>query len=776
MTATALAAGALALLPGAASAESGNLTYSCTYGDLVSGPVQTTVTIDTDAPDTTPVGTPLQVLTTTALTVPDSVHNAISAKGATAVQLVATDPDGVTVDYDFGGTSTPVRTHPVFHFADWVFTGTSGGAYSMNPGPRIPGTYVVHADAIDLDLDVTVGAATTTYPVSCTVPSGQLVDQILVTDATSTGLSLSSSTATYGGTAPVATATVTRAGTPTSAWPALGGRVQFSDGDTVLGTAPVTSSGTATYTLSGLGSGHHSITAAYVPGTGDAYQASTSPAGALTVSTPTTTKVTTPATADLGTAASASIAVAAADGSTPTGSVQVSVDGGTPTSASLSGGRATVALPTGKPGTHAVTATYGGEDVFLTSSGTASYHVGSPTSTEVKLDSSSWSYPDAAPGATATVTAPGSDATWPPIEGSVQFYDGTTKVGTADVDSDGHASLAHLPALALGDHQITAEYTPTGDAPYALSTSDPQSLHVVTRTRTTLSAPASVAIDTSAKATATVTSSEGSIPTGTVTFTVNGASTAVPLSNGTASFTLPTGAAGRRDVTATYDGDGGDYLASDPVSASYVVGAAATRTTVSLNHSSAAYGLRTTLKASVSSSKGKPAGTVRFKVGSHGYTATVRNGTGSYTLPKLAPGSYKVSATFVPSNSATFTGSATTATPTLRITKDATRTTTSLGGVRLHQRPTEAIAVHSTHGALVTGKVRVQLKRYGTVTQTRTVTLANGRATATFWKIGRAGTWRIVTTYVGNGSFTRSSVTKTVVVRKPAAHTRAAKH
>jgi len=779
-TATALAVGSLALLPGSASAKSADLTYSCTYGTLVSGAVPTTVTIDTDAPDTTPLLAPLQVLTTTTFEVPDSVHSALSAAGASAVQLVAdqTTNHGVTVSYDYGSSSTPVQTHPVFHFSDWVFTGTSGGAYSMNPGPKIPGTYQVHAGDISLELQVTTASGTTTYPVSCTVPSGQLVDQIVATDSTTTALALSSSTATYGGTAPTATATVTRDGTPTSNWPALGGKVQFSDGSTVLGTAPVNASGVATYSLAALKSGQHSITAAYVPATtGDPYLSSTSSASVLKISSPTTTTVTAPQSVLRNDTSTATATVTATDGTTPTGSVSFAVDGGSPTSKTLSGGTATFTLPTGTPGTHSVTASYGGATYLVTSSGSKEYGVGAPTDTTVALTASTWAHNDDSPRATATVTAPGSDGTWPAITGTVQFKaDGTSIGAPVEVGTDGKATLAQLGDLSLGTHTITAEYTPASGSVYALSTSGAQDLKVTSHTVTSLTVPSVVGIDQKGwTATAKVTSDHtGPAVTGAVTFTVDGVvQTPVDIdANGTAvSAALPTGKAGPHTIAAVYSGDD-LHVTSTAKPETYQVGAAATRTTLTMP-GSAKYGMRSVARATVRSNKGVPAGKVTFEVvgagGRRSIVAVVKKGVAAATLPVLAPGAYQVSAAFSPTSPALYHSSGAAA-KWLRVSKDTSRTTSWVRGVKLHQRPTAHVTVRGAHGA-AKGKVLIQLRRYGKVMQVRTPTLRNGKAVVTFWKIGQAGRWAVVATYTGSADHTRSTVTKTVIVKaKPANH------
>ena len=141
--------------------------------------------------------------------------------------------------------------------------------------------------------------------------------------------------------------------------------------------------------------------------------------------------------------------------------------------------------------------------------------------------------------------------------GTVEFYDGSTELGTATVSS-GKATYT-TSALTQGTHSLTAEYQ--GDSTYQDSTSDALTVVIsgtLTSTTTTVAASASsVTAGTSVMFTATVSSSAA---TGTVNFydasgstvTLIGSST---LNTGVATYSTTTLATGTHTIYATYVGD-----------------------------------------------------------------------------------------------------------------------------------------------------------------------------------------------------------------------------
>ena len=134
---------------------------------------------------------------------------------------------------------------------------------------------------------------------------------------------------------------------------------------------------------------------------------------------------------------------------------------------------------------------------------------------------------------TATVT-PGT------VPGTVTFFDGTEELGT-EIVSGGGASIS-TSALAVGEHSITATFTPEAGQLYLPSTSDASLVTVeipdtAVATTTTVSAPtpaAPVALSSPVALSATVAADSGT-PTGTVDFysVAAGTTERVLLGNGT---------------------------------------------------------------------------------------------------------------------------------------------------------------------------------------------------------------------------------------------------
>jgi subtilase family serine protease len=191
--------------------------------------------------------------------------------------------------------------------------------------------------------------------------------------ATTTALSVSPSSAAVG-----VSVTLTATVTPSAA----GGTVTFYDGATMLGTGTL-SSGKATYTTSTLAVGPHSLTAAY---TGDsAYSTSTSSAVTFVVSTSSgSTATTTMLSASTTTPSfgasvtfTATVAPSAATGTVYFYDGTTSLGTGT-----LNSGTATYSTSTLTAGAHTITATYGGDTTYASSSSSGfTVTVSSPTFT-----------------------------------------------------------------------------------------------------------------------------------------------------------------------------------------------------------------------------------------------------------------------------------------------------------------------------------------------------------------------------------------------------------
>src|SRR5262249_33611135 len=120
---------------------------------------------------------------------------------------------------------------------------------------------------------------------------------------------------------------------------------------------------------------------------------------------------------------------------------------------------------------------------------------------------------------TATVTAPGG------LSGNVQFYDGSTLIGTVAIS--GTTAGLTTNQLAVGGHAIRARYL--GNATIPPSTSPAFAQYVAAagyhpkHSTTALSAsPSPAALGQTVTLTATITGAQNRAPSGTVLFMLNG--------------------------------------------------------------------------------------------------------------------------------------------------------------------------------------------------------------------------------------------------------------
>lgn len=131
--------------------------------------------------------------------------------------------------------------------------------------------------------------------------------------------------------------------------------------------------------------------------------------------------------------------------------------------------------------------------------------------------------------------------------------------------------------------------------------------------------------------------------------------------------------------------------------------------------------------AMVTTVGGSPAGRVDFAVDGRVVSADVVNGEAAVDLPVVAPGSYQVTATFVPTDSALYEGS--TAQKLLKVTAaEATSTSLALSSATSphHAPPTATASISTESGAMPAGTVDFTIG--GEITTTQVV---DGVATAT---------------------------------------------
>jgi hypothetical protein len=319
------------------------------------------------------------------------------------------------------------------------------------------------------------------------------------------------------------------------------GSVTFRNGGSPIGTAAV-ASGVATFTTAALPAGGNSITASY--GGSSSYYGSTSAALTQTVKfTSTTALASTPNPSTLGSVVTLTAAVTP---STTTGSIQFFNGSTLLGSATLSGGQAQLAVSSLPAGTNSLTAAYGGDANDGGGTSAALLQVVKVTTATSLNSSANPSTFGSAVTLTATVTP--STAT-----GSVQFFNGGTLLGSANLTS-GQAQLT-VTSLPAGTDSLTAAYG--GDAGDASSVSSTK-LQTVNKVNSITTLSANPASQSSAGQVVTFTATVAPpAATGVVQFldgsTLLGSAT---LNNGTAAFSTSSLAMGNHSIKASYGGDG----------------------------------------------------------------------------------------------------------------------------------------------------------------------------------------------------------------------------
>jgi len=428
-------------------------------------------------------------------------------------------------------------------------------------------------------------------------------------------------------------------GTPT-------GTVTFKDGATTLGTGTLNGSGQATYTTSSLTAGTHSITAVY--GGDSQFEASTSAAVSQVVNqaTTSTTLASSLNPSVFGQSVTFTAAVTSSAG-VPTGTVTFK-DGATTlgTGTVNNSGQATLATAALSGGPHTITAAYGGDTNFATSTSSAvAQTVGNATTMTTLNSSPNPSTFGQTVNFVATVVGQyGGAAT-----GTVTFKKGTKVLGTASL-VNGVATLP-LSTLGTGSHTVTAVYG--GDANSNGSTSSAITQNVVAKTATTTTLSSSLNpsfVGQLVTFTATVTPSGAGTPTGSVTFK-QGSTTlgSAPVTNGQAAYTTTYTTAGTRQITAIYSGDNNNLGSTSPILKQVVNKVLTTTTTLTSSQNPSTFEQMVIFTATVSSSQGTPPDgeTVTFKQGATVLgTGALSGGVASFSTSSLNAGTLTITAVY----------------------------------------------------------------------------------------------------------------------------------
>ena len=315
-------------------------------------------------------------------------------------------------------------------------------------------------------------------------------------------------------------------------------------------------------------------------------------------------------------------------------------------------------------GSHTITVSYEGEDEFAASSESVTQIVGQAsaisvsTLTDPSVVGQSVSF-------TATINGLVPGDIMP--TGMVTFRESTTILGTATLDTNGHATFS-TSTLGAGRHTIRAYYG--GDANFAVSAS-PNFYQTVNReTTTALTASAEPAVFGQSimfTATVSVVAPGTGVPGGAVVFREGTTilSTDTLDYNGRAAFITSAFSVGSHTITATYEGF--DYCSASSTALTETVARAETITALGISAKSTNPGQSVTLTATVAAAApgaGQPGGIVTFLDG----TTVLGTGTidpnrrATFSTSTLTVGSHTLTASyggnadFVASTSASLTG------------------------------------------------------------------------------------------------------------------------
>lgn len=357
--------------------------------------------------------------------------------------------------------------------------------------------------------------------------------------------------------------TVTMTGFP------AGATASFSDGAANLPTGvSFVDTGTGTATLAGtpadgtLGAYPFtiSVTNGFAPDGTQAFVLTVTAAGTATV----LTSPTNPSAVGESVTLVAAVSVVAPSIGSPTGTVEFD-DGGAPLTGCanqlLSTGIATCVLSFATAATHALTATYGGDANFATStSAPVAQIVDTAATATVTTSSANPAVVGQSVTFTATVarTAPSTGA----AAGSVVFTDnGSTITGCGAVNVTAGLAICTVTYVSTGTHSIVAVYG--GDADDQASTAPALTEHVQSdpTSTTVTSGPNPSAVGGMVTITVTVkAAAPGSgNPTGTVTILIDGKATVTEVLDSTvdsrAIYATNKLTVGTHTITATYNGD-----------------------------------------------------------------------------------------------------------------------------------------------------------------------------------------------------------------------------
>ncbi len=588
-----LATGSLITPAGLAIDPSGNLLIADTgaaavYRFNLQSNVRTTLTTPAVAPTALASDAAANLLIadiSSLIAVPASSNSAAFTIAPLTPSSLAVDAAGNLFTGANGGVLELNRTVGGLVFAYGGAAQTASLLSSGNTAARLPS--VNQSDTMDYTL---TAASSTDCTVSANLPSALVVGGActLTANYAPTILSATTDTVTFGGNlsnatlstpaavellltgpSPAPTAAISlSAFSPSS--PVYGQSVSVTttvSGGAIVPAGSVTFTvdattttlnlvgGTATDTITGLSAGQHSVSVSYTGSNG--YAAPSPVTTTLTVAqlTPAIALTATPNSGNAGTSVMLQANVSSTAGS-PTGTVQFlsgSAKVGSPVS--LVSGIATLTTTALPAGADSITAQYSGDTNF-TAALSSPVTVTLKSITSLALTVSPAITTSAPQGIPETFTATLSGSLTP--TGAIQFFDGTTTIGSAVALSNGTASFT-TSTLSVGPHSISAQYI--GDTLNTSSTSKTISFTVISQLVPgfSLSAPSSnlLTIKQGTSGTATLTVTPNQFYGGVIIFSCPTANAVLTCSFSPTSLTfVPTGSSSQ-SITITVNAPAG---------------------------------------------------------------------------------------------------------------------------------------------------------------------------------------------------------------------------
>ena len=356
-----------------------------------------------------------------------------------------------------------------------------------------------------------------------------------------------------------------------------GGTVTFLDGATKLAVVALKSSDVATFSTSRLAVGNHTLSAVY---SGDANflgssSVITQPVKPAATAMGLTASTTSPV---FGQSVTYTVAIkAAAPGAGAPGGTVTFLDGTTilATVKLDAYDKASFKAVPSSIGDHTITAVYSGNASF--SGNSTSLAIGVSQAATTIAVASSLAKPVFGQSVTLTATIKAVSPGVGVPTGSVTFSADGVVLGAVALDGKGHAVLA-TSALGVGANDVTVSYD--GDADFAASSVDvTQQVKQAAVTMSVITSPATVVVGQAVTFSATVAAKTPGVglPTGTVTFLVDGAAWDIETldDTGQASFSTAALSAGTHTITVSYSGD--SNFTTLNVSFQKIVGRAAAR-------------------------------------------------------------------------------------------------------------------------------------------------------------------------------------------------------